>query len=277
MKRYMKLIDFEFNRFIKLYVVLMGLTFFSQMVGVIFQSRRYVNRANEQIYGNFIPMDVFLQENGTMSFLNISETLFFKAPILFAIVTLILCVFFIWYRDWFGKNTFSYRLLALPTARINLYLAKATTILLLILGLVAFQLLLLLIEGQVFQWIVPHEFRTDLTFIEITTQDTLLKNLIPTTFTEFLLYYGSGMTFVFIAFAVILFERSYHLKGVFYGIIYSGLCLFILLAPLLINKLVLNDYLYLKELFFVELGIGGIILVGSILIGHFLLKKKIMV
>ena len=34
-------------------------------------------------------------------------------------------VFFIWYRDWLGKYTFAYRLLMLPTTRINIYFAKA--------------------------------------------------------------------------------------------------------------------------------------------------------
>ena len=85
--------------------------------------------------------------HGTMSFLNISKSVWFMGPIIVCGVTLIIYVFFIWYRDWLGKNTFSYRLLMLPTARINVYLAKATTILLYVLGLVALQLLLLPIEG----------------------------------------------------------------------------------------------------------------------------------
>ena len=41
----------------------------------------------------------------------------------------------------------------LPTARINVYLAKATTILLFVFGLVALQLLLLPVEGQVIQMV----------------------------------------------------------------------------------------------------------------------------
>ena len=50
----------------------------------------------------------------------------------------------------------------------NVYLAKATTILLYVLGLVALQLLLLPVESQVLQWMVPSEFRTDLSINEIT-------------------------------------------------------------------------------------------------------------
>ena len=39
-------------------------------------------------------------------------------------VILIIYVFFIWYRDWLGKNTFIYRLLMLPTARIQCLFGK---------------------------------------------------------------------------------------------------------------------------------------------------------
>ena len=93
-----------------------------------------------------MPKDEFIEHYGKMSFLNFSQSAWFLGPIAVCGVTLIIYVFFIWYRDWFGKNTFSYRLLMLPTARINVYLAKATTILLYVLGLVALQLLLLPIE-----------------------------------------------------------------------------------------------------------------------------------
>ena len=168
MKRYLKLVNFEFNRFLKLYLVLLGITILSQIIGVIVESRSYLNRANEIIYKDLMPKNEFLEQYGTMSFLNISQSPWFMGPILLCGVALMIYVFFIWYRDWLGKNTFSYRLLMLPTARIHVYLAKATTILLYVLGLVALQLLLLPVESQVLQWMVPSEFRTDLSINEIT-------------------------------------------------------------------------------------------------------------
>ena len=45
-------------------------------------------------------------------------------PIALCVVVLIIYVFFIWYRDWLGKNTFIYRLLMLPTARIQCLFSK---------------------------------------------------------------------------------------------------------------------------------------------------------
>jgi hypothetical protein len=276
MNRYLKLVNFEFNRFWKLYLVLMGVTILSQIIGVMVESQNYLNQANNLIYKELMPKSQFIGQHGTMSFFNISQTIWFMGPIGLCAVTLIIYVFFIWYRDWLGKNTFSYRLLMLPTARIHIYLAKATTILLLIFGLVALQLLLIPVENQILKWMVPNEFRTDLT-VNAITNTPYLKVLFPKTFTEFILYYGAGMAAVFLVFTVILFERSFRIKGVFYGILYCALCLLILLAPLLVNEFILNNYFYPLELFFMEVGTVIIILAGAIWTGNFLIKNKVRV
>ena len=55
MNRYLKLVNFEFNRFLKLYLVLIGITILSQIIGVIVESRVYLNRANEVIYKDLVP------------------------------------------------------------------------------------------------------------------------------------------------------------------------------------------------------------------------------
>jgi hypothetical protein len=276
MNRYLKLVNFEFNRFWKLYIVLMGVTMLSQIIGVLVESRNYVNKANKLIYGELMPKSQFIEQFGTMSFFNISQTIWFMGPIALCAVTLIIYAFFIWYRDWFGKNTFIYRLLMLPTARLHIYLAKATTILLFILGLVALQLLLIPVENQILQWMVPNEFRTDLT-VNAIMNVPYLEILFPKTFTEFILYYGGGMAAVFLVFTVILFERSFRIKGVFYGILYSGLSLLLFLAPLLVDEFVLNHYFYPLELFFMEVGTVFIILAGAIWTGNFLIKNKVRV
>ncbi|MBT2720724.1 MULTISPECIES: hypothetical protein [unclassified Bacillus (in: firmicutes)] len=276
MSRYLKLVNFEFNRFWKLYIVLIGVTIFSQLIGVIVESRTYVNQANQMIYEELIPMSEFIEQNGTLSFYNISQTLWFMGPIGLCLVVLIIYVFFIWYRDWLGKNTFIYRLLMLPTARIHVYLAKATTILLFTLGLVALQLILLPIENQVLLRIVPNELRTNLSVYEMIKVPDLMI-MFPNTFIEFILYYVGGMAAVFIVFTAILFERSFRMKGVFYGILYSAASIVIFLAPILVDEFILNNYFYPLELFFMELGTGFIVLTGAIWTGNFLITKKVRV
>ena len=127
MKRYLKLVNFEFNRFLKLYLVLLGITILSQIIGVIVESRSYLNRANEIMYKDLIPKNEFLENYGTMSFSTISWSPWFMGPIFLCGIALMIYVFFIWYRDWFGKNTFSYRLLMLPTARITCVFSKGNS------------------------------------------------------------------------------------------------------------------------------------------------------
>lgn len=276
MNRYLKLVNFEYARFLKLYLVLIGITIVSQVSGVIVESRMYLNRANESIYKELMPKDDFIEGYGTMSFVNISQTLWFMGPIALCGVALIIYVFFIWYRDWLGKNTFSYRLFMLPTARIHIYLAKATTILLYVLGLVALQLLLLPVESRILQWMVPNEFRADFSVSEITNLHNL-NILFPSTFIEFVLYYGVGMIAVFIVFTAILFERSYRMKGIMYGILYCALSLLIFFMPIIVNEFVLINYFYPVELLFMECIAGLLVLACAIWTGNVLIKNKVRV
>lgn len=276
MKRYLKLVNFEFTRFFKFYLVLVGITILSQVSGVIVQSRMYLKQANELIYKELMPISDFIEQYGAMSFLDIVPTLWFMGPIALCVVVLIIYVFFIWYRDWLGKNTFSYRLFMLPTARIHIYLAKATTVLLYVLGLVALQLLLLPVESQILQWMVPNEFRINFSVSEITNLK-YLNILLPSTFIEFALYYGGGMIAVFMAFTTILFERSYRMKGILYGVLYCALSLLIFFSPILLNEFVLGGYFFVTELFFMECFVGLLVLAGAIWTGNFLLKNKIRV
>lgn len=276
MKRYLKLVNFEFNRFLKLYLVLIGTIVFVQMAGAIIESRKYVNLADKLMYEELLSKGQFLEQYGYMTFFKIFETAWFFGPIMLAVATLIIYVFFIWYRDWFGKNTFIYRLLMLPTERFNVYLAKATTILLFVLGLVALQLVLIPMEIQVMQWIVPDEFRMDLSVKQITSSNGLIV-LFPITFTEFFLYYGGGMVAVFIVFTAIMFERSFRLKGIFIGILYIVASLFIFIAPILVDAFLLGNFFYPAEIFFIEVGMGLIVLIGTIWTGDYLLKNKIRV
>lgn len=276
MKRYLKLVNFEFTRFFKFYLILIGITILSQVSGVILESRRYLKQANELIYKELMPMGDFIEQYGAMSFFNIVDTLWFTGPIALSAVVLIIYVFFIWYRDWLGKNTFSYRLLTLPIARIHIYWAKATTVLLYVLGLVALQLLLLSVESRILQWLVPSEFRVDVSVSEITNL-YYLNVLFPSTLMEFVLNYGVGMMVVLIVFTAILFERSYRMKGIFYGMLYCALSLFIFIMPVLLNVFVLNNYFYLTEVFVMGCVTGLLVLSCAIWTGNYLMKNKLRV
>lgn len=276
MSKYFKLVHFEFNRFSNMYFILIGITIISQIIGVFVSTKSYVNTVNEKIYEESLSQKEFLDQYGSFSFHQIIDSLWFTGPIAICIVTLLIYLFFIWYRDWIGKNTFIYRLLMLPTARINLYLAKVTTIMILVFGLIALQLLLLPIENKILQLIVPADFRMDLTVHE-TFRYSRFTILFPRTFMEFLIHYGVGLMVVMVLFTAILFERSFRWKGIVLAIIYCLLSAFIFISPLLVHAFLLVDYFYPIELLGLGFITGLMVMTGSIWMSHFLLKNKITV
>ena len=280
MKNYLKLVNFEFNRLAKLFAVLLGITLLGQIAGVIVLSKQYLNMANEKIYEEMIPKAQFIAEFGQMNFLQITRSVWFMGPIALCIAGVAFYIFLIWYRDWFGKNTFVYRLLMLPTTRLNIFYAKLTNILLLTFGFVAFQLIFLPIETTVFKWMLPSEFRNDvnvMNVIEILQSMPELSIIFPSSFIQFILYYGAGLMVVSVLFTAILFERSFKWKGIFAGIIYSLVAVAVFISPILLHETVLDGFFYPIELFLLEIVMGLIILAGSIWMSGFLLKKKITI
>src|SRR5690625_626041 len=145
MSNYLKLVNFELNRFIKLYMILVGVTIVSQLVGAVLVSRSYLKDVNQAIYEDGMSQSSFIKQFGPFSFNDLGWSLWFIAPIALSIVVLLIYVFFIWYSDWFAKNTFIYRLLKLPTARFNLYLAYSNTIFFIFFGFVSLVLFFFLI------------------------------------------------------------------------------------------------------------------------------------
>lgn len=277
MKNYLKLLNFEFNRSAKLFAVLLGVTLVIQVIGVIVLSNKYLNMANEKMYEEFMSKADFLSNFGQMSFLSVAGSVWFLGPIALCAAGVGFYIFIIWYRDWFGKNTFIYRLLMLPTTRLNIFYAKITNILLLTFGFVAFQLILIPLETTVLKWMVPKEFRVDLTVKEIISGMPGLNIFIPTSIFGVIVYYGAGFMVVSILFTAILMERSYKWKGIFAGIIYSLIAVAVFISPLFLQEFILNDFFYPMELFLLLIAMGIIVLAVSIWMSGFLLKKKITV
>ncbi|SEQ73591.1 hypothetical protein SAMN05216232_3193 [Virgibacillus subterraneus] len=276
MNRYLKLVNFELGRFIKVYLVLIVITIIVQVTGIIVKANEYLAQADKAIYEDLMPQSQFIEQYGQMSFLNFARSLWFMGPIALCAAALAFYIFLIWYRDWFGKNTFIYRLLMLPTARINVFFAKATSIFLMVLGLVSVQLILLPLESTILKWVVPTDFRVDLALSEIIKFD-YLAILVPQSFIEFILYYGAGFMVVSVLFTAILFERSYKWKGILMGIGYTLLSIVIFAMPVLLMIVFNQDYLYPLEMLAVETFLGIVVLAASIWMSDFLLKKKVTV
>lgn len=274
---YLKLVNFEWQRFIKVYLALFAITFVAQIIGIIVLSRNYVGFMNRQIGENGMTEAAFIVNNGKMTLYELLNSAWFLLPIALCIGGLIFYVFLIWYRDWFGKNTFIYRLLMLPTARLNILLAKATAIMLMVIGLVSFQLILLRFENKIMQWIVPTGFSADFRIADYISGSGYLNIIIPQSLTEFVLYYGVGLMFILVLFTAILLERSFRWKGALLGIGYSVLALAVFLLPMYTLGLARYPLLYPAELLLLSIATGLIVIACSIWFSRFLLKNKITV
>jgi len=279
MKNYVKLVDFELKRFMKIYLTLIGIVILSQIVGVIVESNQFMDMANREMFEGSMNLAQFLEMYWPLTMSRIIASGWFILPIGLSAAALIFYCFFIWYRDWFGKNTFIYRLLMLPTARMNILLAKASAIFLMVLGLVSIQLILLPLENIIFQTIVPLDLRVDMTIKEVIngSSDEFLLLLLPNSFVQFFAYYGIGFMTVFTLFTAILFERSYRIKGIIFGVVYCIIALVVFLSPFIIEIFSEYGYFYPEELFIIEVILGIIVTGISIWVSHYLLNRKVTV
>jgi len=277
MKSYLKLLNFEMNRLAKFLFILIIVVFGIQIAGTVVISLGFTSEINDLMIRQGLTEEEVLNVFGKMTFQQIVISGFFFGTIFIAATSVLFYIFLIWYRDWVGKNTFANRLLMLPTNRINVYLAKLSTILIMTLTFVALQLILLTFEIQLFEWIVPEAFREDLTVSQALRQSIEMGLLYPYTFFEFLINYGTGITLVAVIFTFILFERSYRVKGIIIGLGYGVLSVLVLFSPFYINDFLLNNYFYTDELILMFIMADIIVLGSAIFLGHYLLKNKIRI
>lgn len=277
MKHFLQLTNFEVNRFFKMFMAIVVLTFFIQITGTALSAYNYMRQVNKLVKSGASQQDI-LDQVSSFGLLDIVYTIYFSLPIFVGVTALLFYTFFIWYRDWFAKSTFIYRLLTLPTSRMNVYFAKLTTIMLMTLGLTAFQLILLAIENKVVHFIVPKVYRTDLSIAQVIMHSEYLGAILPTSLLEFVLYYALGLIFTIVIFTAILFERSYKLIGAIIGAIYVAVMSGIMIAPFIIFYIVIGaEYLYPMEFFYLMIAVSLVIMIGSLFISRHLMNKKVTV
>ncbi|QUL52115.1 hypothetical protein KDC22_16670 [Paenibacillus tritici] len=270
MNRYLKLVHLEVHRFRYALFSLMFLTAAIQITGLVHTTQvrvkgwREAARLGEHSTRNFSFADVI----GDLQFL-------FAIPILISIVVLGLYVFLIWYRDWIGRDKFAYRLFTLPTARRNVYMAKATAIFVFVFAMVSFQLLMLLLERQLFNWMVPSEYRMSSLFAEAVASNLVfVRFLLPLDGIQFVVYYGIGILAVFVLFTAVLLERSYRLPGIVYAILYVAVCGAAIGGAVYLN---LYNYFYPREITAIRFCIYLMVMGFTLTLGFRLVSKKITV
>lgn len=277
MNRYWKLLSWELNRFAKIYGVLWLAVLLSQMTGVFLYARNYTSTAGEIMHHDSLTAAEYTARFRPASFEHTISSSWFEAPFSLCAAALLLYVFLIWYRDWFGKHTFAYRLLMLPTSRMNVFWAKLSAILLFVLGFVAFQLLILRPQMLFFNLMIPSEFRVPESMGELISSSSSLDTVIPRYFIQFVLYYGAGIMAVTVVFTAILLERSFRIKGIVTGIVYAALAGGLLILPVFIANNLLPNYFYRSELYLMEAAAGLVVLGVSLWFSSYLLRNKVTV
>jgi len=271
---YIKLVNFEVKRFSKLYLSLIIAVVAAQIIGAIVTSSFYVSNAETTMVRDQMTVSDYILTYGAYSLQNFLFSEYFFLSVIFAAALLMIYVFFIWYRDWLGKSSVIYRLLMLPTARRNVYFAKLTTILLFVFGLTAMQIILLEVVNQITQRIVPDQLWMDESIIYIYSTE-LLDLLYPQSPLLFVFYYVIGITAVAVIFTSILFERSYHLKGIFLAFIYCVISVGIVMVPVIVQ--IITNYFYTNEIYLLVTGFSVLTTALAIYLADYLLKRKINV
>lgn len=271
---YIKLVNFEVQRFFKFLVALIVIVGTTQVIAAFLSASNYRDRAAEVMLREKVLAQDYVTNYGAYSIHHVFNHSFFQLSIMFAAAMLFIYIFFIWYRDWFGKSSFIYRLLMLPTERRNVYFAKLTAILLFVFALVGMQVLFVQVTQLIMYWIVPADLIIESGVIT-TYSHELMSIFFPKTIVQFLASYGLGTALVAMLFTAILIERSYHLKGIFMAGIYLTLSLALLLVPVIIAGN--SDYFYVKELLMIVACTALLVFVGAVIIANYLLKRKINV
>lgn len=278
MIHFFKLVHMEVYRFLYILLGMMGITAIVQCSVIAIETSNELERYQEAWQGMDNPLLDPVQDR-KMSFSgNLSDIeSFFSLPIILCIAVLVIYVFLIWYRDWFGQRTFIYRLFMLPASRRHIYMAKLSAIMVFVFSLVAFQFVMLIVEQALFNRIVPADMRIATSYWDAIERTQLLVHLMPRHLDQFVVNYGLGMIGVTVIFASILLERSYRRIGILLAIVYAAVCAAAM--TLSIGSLLspAASYLYPSEEFAIIVLVLVVVSGGSIWLGFRLLHRKVSV
>ncbi len=274
----LKLTNFELQRMSKFLFGLIGITLISNLIGYFYVPIRFMSRINKFIAENAASVEEALDMYGTFSFFNMTNTLWIVGPIALGISGMFFYSIFTWYRDWFGKNTFSYRLLMLPVERMNIFFSKLLTIFIGIFTLLSTQMVSLAIGYPIVSMIVDSDFFHNLSLMESVHMNLTFHYLFPINILMFLAINGIGLVLLLVLFTIILMERSFGIKGIIMGVFYGGASLALVIFPVFIPNLLKNYYiLYSSESILIEVFMFIVIGLVSIFTSRYLINKKITV
>ncbi|UJF16499.1 hypothetical protein LZ578_05185 [Jeotgalibaca sp. MA1X17-3] len=274
MKKFTDLLVYELDRIKYAYLILIGMIVGLQVFAV-FQTRNHFmatfNEYQKNSQGNAVD---FLNEHGPLQFLEIANNSYYFFSIVLGIIILAIYTVAIWYRDWLGKNSFSYRLLTLPGSRMSVFLSKFITLLFMILGLLAIQLLLIILEEKLLVMITPAQLYQTNGLRQFMLYFQPFYMILPTTLIDFILHYTLGISALATVFMMILIELSFKWKGILLDV---GIVAGIILLFRGLYAIGWFEYLYPIETLMFMIAFGVVLFIISVLVSRKLLNEKINV
>lgn len=261
----LKLISWELDRVKKSYLILVGILLALQFgwlgAFLLRQTATYEEMRLEGMTGY------------TVSFLNYIGSTIYILSVGVAIVAMIVFSVWIWYRDFQGRGTFMMRLLTIPTARVELFIAKFVTVMMLIFGLFAIQWMALLLEYQLFTaWLNAKMIPLQGSF-ETAIRFDYLAMMYPESGFNFLVHQVLIAFVVLALFTFVLVER-----GLWQQTLWSPFLAICVVSGLIALPIFLiiyfERYLFMDELIgLFGLGFIGLVFVLTLLSRRFLSKK----
>lgn len=274
MNRTWKLLQFEFNR---LWKVLVGLILFNMVVqplGVIWSTYRYFNRD--------VSAGTTLEMPGTvaraLAFNEVTQSGIVTLAILFTVFALIFYTFYTWYREWYGKSRFSYRLMMIPGNRMQVYFAKLLALYIGVLLLVALQIVLLAVGNWIFEWVLSEDVIRPIHLFELYYWNAFGNEIFLPVLQIMINRYVMGFMTLNIVFVGILLERSFGLAGFISGLAFYLISLIGSVAVIsVIGGQAYKWYLFYDEALYVMYGIMVLYTLICIGISHYLINHRLRV
>lgn len=227
---------------------------------------------NEFQFG--LSIEQFVRDYGPVSIVSIAnESFFYLLPFYGAITSVCLYAIFIWYREWVGKHSFIYRLLLLPINRMALLFSKITAIIFMLITVYAMQLALIPLHDKILQIRFPAPMVDEAsTFFFI----NLFTPIWPIGYYDVHLLvivkgFVSFSLFLFTMMTMILFERSFRIKGFFIACLYAAIILILYIGL----SIALENVIYYSELIIVQITLCLLLIGTNIFLSNRLLHSHI--
>lgn len=280
MKKAWNLFVFEQERLLKLlWPTLLG-AFVLEFL-IFFISAFNYNREIKQllaIHPEYGASDV-LNQVGGFGLLRVINQPLFLFPLMGISLFFIFYAIFNLYREWFGKDTFIYRLLMLPISRVHLYLSKVFVFLTGGLTALMSQLLIFMSFQKLSEFLVEPDYLEHYSLQQLIANHPLLSLFYKTNWIKSVEFFLFALSFLAMIYLIILLERSYRLKGLVAGLVITILsfAIFIILTSRNLFFAVFHVNLLPSEFLILTFSLELIGFVLSSIINVYLLTHKVTV